>query len=287
MKDNVVIFGASTRGRYVYEKLKNKYKIIYFCDNDIKKNGNRINGIEIILPQKLYSLRNCRIIIASMYHEEIYSQLNEMGISNVEVYPSNIECTMKRIEEKGVILNEMDVLEVFGGSGKSVDRYVLDKVKKLDVWEIDKNREIELKSNLPKAEIKIVDSFNEVKTTKNEYDVIIIDNPMAMFANHCEHFDMFIHIFNILKDEGLIILDIIPNLENMPTEFEALKEDIHLLCRKLFYRTENPLNIPIKDIVSTYEDIVNKNGYSLEWNFTEERSKGFIYYLVLKVKKTN
>ncbi|WP_162267465.1 hypothetical protein, partial [Clostridium botulinum] len=105
--------------------------------------------------------------------------------------------------------------------------------------------------------------------------------------NHCEHFDMFIHIFNILKDEGLIILDIIPNLEDMPTEFQALKEDIHLLCRKLFYRTENPLNIPIKDIVSTYEDIINKNGYILEWNFAEERSKDFIYYLVLKVKKTN
>lgn len=285
MKDKVVIFGASTRGCYVYEKLKDTYEIIYFCDNDENKHGTKINGIEIISPQKLYHLKYCKVVIASMYYEEICSQLDGMSINNIDVYPSNTECTIKRIEEKGVILNDMHVLEVFGGNGKSVDRYVIDKVKRLHVWEIDQSREIELKNNLPKAEIKIVDSFNEIKKTKNKYDIIIMDNPMAMFGSHCEHFDMFIHIFNILKDEGIIILDIIPKLENIPIEFGFLKENIYLLCRKLFYRTETPLNIPIKDMISVYEDIINKNGYMLEWNFTEERSKDFIYYLVLKVKK--
>lgn len=287
MKNKVVIFGASTRGCYVYEKLKDIYEIKYFCDNDVNKHGTKINGIEIISPQKLYNLKDYKVIIASMYYEEICNQLNVMGVNNIEVYSSNTECTIKRIEEKGVSLSDMDALEVFGGNGKSVDRYFIDKVKRLDVWEIDQNREIELKNNLPKANIKIVDSFDEIKKTKNKYDIILMDNPMAMFGSHCEHFDMFIHIFNILKDEGIIILDLIPKLEDMPIEFEYLTGDMHLLCRKLFYRTETPLNIPIKDMISIYEDIINKKGYMIEWNFTEERSKDFIYYLVLKIKKNN
>lgn len=285
MKDNIVIFGASTRGDYVYRKLKDKYVIKYFCDNDVKKHGTKINGVEIISPQKLYDLRNYKIIIASMYYEEICEQLKKMDICNVEVYASNTECAINRIEKKGIDLSQMNALEVFGGSGKSVDRYVLDKVKKLDVWEIDERRQTELKNNLPKAEIKIVDSFNEIKNTKNRYDIVIMDNPMNMFESHCEHFDMFINIFDILKDQGIIILDIIPKLDDIPTEFQYIKEDMHLLCRKLFYGTKNPLNIPIKNMVSTYEDIINKNGYILEWSFTEERSRNFIYYLVLKIKK--
>lgn len=285
MKENIIIFGASTRGVYVYERLKNNFNIQYFCDNDIKKHGTKISNIEIISPEKLSDIKDCKIIIASMYYEEICQQLCNMGINNFEVYPSNAECAIKDIESRDINLKDMDALEVFGGSGKSVDVYILDKVKSLEVWEIEQSREVELKSNLPGAEIKIVDSFKQIKKTKNKYDVIIMDNPMAMFGSHCEHFDMYIDIFNVVKDESIIILDIIPKLEGIPSRFESLKDEMHLLCRKLFYRTENSLNIPIDDIISAYENIINKNGYTLEWSFIEERSKDFIYYLVLKIKK--
>lgn len=287
MKEQVVIFGASTRGDYVYEKLKDKYQVKYFCDNDIKKHGNMMKNIKIISPEKLSHIEKYKIIVASMYHEEICEQLYNLGIKNFEIYPSNMECTIKQIEEKGINLTSMNALEVFGGNGKAVDTYILNKVKSLEVWEIDKRKEIDLRNNLPGAKVKITDSFNEIKITENKYDIIILDNPMEMFNEHCENFDMFIHIFNVLKDEAIIILDIIPSLDNKSIKFEYLKNNIHLLCRKLFYRVENPLNIPIDQIIFAYEDIINKNGYKLEWSFIEERSKDFIYYLVLKIKKNN
>lgn len=37
IKQKVILFGASKYGEKVFEKIKNKYEVIYFCDNDNKK----------------------------------------------------------------------------------------------------------------------------------------------------------------------------------------------------------------------------------------------------------
>lgn len=283
-KENVIIFGASTRGEYVYKKLRDKYNIKYFCDNDINKHGKEIEGLKIISLNELINL-NYKVIVASMYYKEISDQLQHLGIQDFQVYHSSMECVINRLKEKRIKLDMLHTLEVFGGNGESVEKYYVDLVKELDVWEINRSFEVQLKENLPKANIKIVDSFEEIKRTDKTYDMIVIDNPMKDFGNHCENFDMFIDIFRVLKDEAIIILDIMPNIEDTPSEFNYLKSNYHILCRKLFYRSSNPLNISIEEIVEAYKDIICKNDYDLEWYFTEERSRNFIYYLVLKVKK--
>jgi hypothetical protein len=284
MKENIIIFGTSTRGKYVYQKLKDKCNIIYFCDNDKNRIGGEIEGIKIISPKDLSDL-NYKVIIASMYHQEISAQLNNMGIHNFEIYPSAMECVISRLKEKEINLNTLHALEVFGGNGESVEKYYVNLVKELDVWEINESFEVQLKNNLPKANIKIVDSFEEIKRTNKTYEMVVIDNPMQNFGEHCENFDMFIDIFKVVKNEAIIILDIMPNIEDVPIEFNYLKSSDHILCRKLFYRTTNPLKISVEEIVETYKDIIHKNNYELEWYFTEERSSDFIYYLVLKVIK--
>jgi FlaA1/EpsC-like NDP-sugar epimerase len=53
MKQDIIIFGASTRGVYVLDKLKDKYNVVAFTDNDSNKWGNKIQGIEIINPKEL------------------------------------------------------------------------------------------------------------------------------------------------------------------------------------------------------------------------------------------
>ena len=285
LKDDIIIFGASTRGKYVYEKLKHNCCIKYFCDNDSSKFDKTIEGITIISPNQLKDLEH-KVIIASMYHEEISNQLVSIGIDNFEIYPSAMECVISKLKAKGVKINDIDALEVFGGNGKGIEIYYADIVRNLDVWEINENFKAELQKNLPKADIKIVDSFEEVKRTSKTYDMIVMDNPMQKIGNHCEHFDMFIDIFRVTKDECILILDIIPNIESATSEYEFLKLPDQILCRKLFYRTATPLNIPIEEIIDAYKDIIFRNNYILEWYFVEERSKEFIKFLVLKIKKS-
>ncbi|MCX7747925.1 MAG: hypothetical protein N2645_13710 [Clostridia bacterium] len=80
MKEKVVLFGASTRGRIAFNALKDQYDISYFCDNDKNKWGSTVNGVEVVPPDQLKSLDNTKVIITSMYDKEISNQLDSMGI---------------------------------------------------------------------------------------------------------------------------------------------------------------------------------------------------------------
>lgn len=280
----IIIFGASTRGIYVLNKLKNVYNVIAFVDNDVKKWGGSIQGIKIISPNELNNFK-CKIIIASQYDKEIKAQLDQKNLCNYEVYPSSIEIVFSNIENRGIELKNINALQTFGGSGNGMERFYKDKVKQLEVWEIEKCFEEQLRENLPRATIKITDSFKEISQTKKKFDMILMDNPMSVFGDHCEHFDMFMESFQVMKDECILVLDIIPDLINIDERFNYLCSNEHLLARKLFYRTNSPKNINIEKMIKTYKEIAFDKGYDIEWYFTEERSGEFIQYLVLNLKR--
>ncbi|KEI97157.1 hypothetical protein N494_12900 [Clostridium botulinum A2B7 92] len=86
---NIIIFGASKLGQYVYDILKGKYNIVNFCDNNSNKWGNYLNGIKIISPEVLRTIGDATIIIASTYYKEISSQLNHMGIKDYKIFTLN------------------------------------------------------------------------------------------------------------------------------------------------------------------------------------------------------
>lgn len=284
MKENIIIFGASTRGMYVYNNLKNKYNIVAFCDNDNKKWGTYIIDNIIILNPKQLKNRNELIIIASMYEEEIKKQLKKMNIENFKKYNNIMENILEKLSERRVDLSSMDCLEPFGGTGEYTSKIYQNLVKSLEVWEINKDAEETLKNNLPKAKIKITDSFKEIDKINKKYDMILMDNPMYIFNGHCEHFDMYIKIFDIMRDDAIIIFDIIPNLNHGVHNKKYITQE-YLLCRKLFYGVKEPYNISLNNMIERYEQIANKNRFSIEWYFIEEKTKDNIQYLVLKIKK--
>lgn len=55
--------------------------VICLADNDKKKTGSVVCGIEVISPQLLVRM-NCKIIVSCIYCKEIELQLSEMGIGN-------------------------------------------------------------------------------------------------------------------------------------------------------------------------------------------------------------
>lgn len=87
MKKNVILFGASNFGNTAYLFLKDKYNIIYYCDNDINKVGKTLNDIEIIDEHKLKELdQDYDIIITSSYFREIAMQLKKMNINEYFIF---------------------------------------------------------------------------------------------------------------------------------------------------------------------------------------------------------
>ncbi|SEO15957.1 methyltransferase domain-containing protein [Paenibacillus sp. OV219] len=82
--ENVILFGASKYGLSVLYYVQSRYNVLYFCDNDSRKWGERIEDIEVISPDQLAGLNYSKIIIASTFYKEIAVQLHNMSIYNFE-----------------------------------------------------------------------------------------------------------------------------------------------------------------------------------------------------------
>lgn len=85
----IVIFGAGYIGKKVIDILReHEVGIACLCDNDKDKDGQKVEGYEIISPEKL---RECDpqdtvVVAASNFFKEMSAQLGEMGFSNVVLF---------------------------------------------------------------------------------------------------------------------------------------------------------------------------------------------------------
>ena len=90
MKKKIILFGASRSGEAAQKRYRRAYEILYFCDNDKNKWGTRFHGVEVIAPDKLKNMSFDKIVITSMYYDEISKQLNGMGIEKYEVFKLSV-----------------------------------------------------------------------------------------------------------------------------------------------------------------------------------------------------
>lgn len=124
-----------------------------------------------------------------------------------------MEDVLKAIEDWGFRLNQMDVLETFGGYGEfHVDKYG-SLVKSMQIWEIHPEKVEVLENKYPHAEIKNVDSYEEIKVTQGKFDMVLID---PVKEQHC--FDMFPQVFRVLRDNSVLVLSV-----ETPFDLEAYR----------------------------------------------------------------
>ena len=81
-----VCFGAAGGGRRLYKEISEKYEVIAFVDNNEKKWGSKLFGIEVFSPDMLNELAYDWIIITSAPGlASIYEQCVQMGISETKI----------------------------------------------------------------------------------------------------------------------------------------------------------------------------------------------------------
>jgi hypothetical protein len=190
---------------------------------------------------------------------------------------------LREIGKRGVDASQLRVLEVFANSGDSHVKDYASRVSALEMWEIEPRYETMLKRNFPSAQVKIVDSYEEIKKTPNKYELIVVDNGTSICDNHCEHFDLFPEIFRIAANSSILILNVIPEADHtVLKEIPYLFHEAQLVRRQEFYKTGNPKKISIDGMLKVYTELIGENGFVLEWHLVLKRS--FVYYLVLKIK---
>ncbi len=80
----VILFGASLSGTYALSVLKSKgIEVLFFCDNDICKHGNSIDGVVIWSPKKLLEYPDIPVLVGSDYYADIFVQLKEIGVKSL------------------------------------------------------------------------------------------------------------------------------------------------------------------------------------------------------------
>ncbi len=173
------------------------------------------------------------------------------------------------------------VLEVYGYTGEFHTLDYVKYVNQLDIWEIDPTCEIHLKNNLPRANVKITDSYAELRKTDERFDTVVLDNPRGIFGDEkCEHFEIIEDCFRVLTDRSVLIANIIPDI--LVSKYVTPKETVfmHILKRKSFYRHEDGISISEQHFSTFYTDMACKNGFIVRNIFFVKRNYLFTYIIL-------
>jgi hypothetical protein len=155
------------------------------------------------------------------------------------------------LEEVGFPLSKAHAVEVFARQG---DWHTLDyyqKVASVEAWEIDDSHLAGLRENLPKAEIKQVDSIHYIRQEENfnVADLLVIDNPQNTFGpnnEYCEHFDVIDPALKMLRPGGVIVFNV--NIE--PFNYQQFPD--WRVRRELFYGPMNTAKLSMDELVEFY-----------------------------------
>ena len=197
---------------------------------------------------------------------------------------SPIQRVLKELRAEGIDISSMRSLEVFGYQGNMHTKDYAGDVASLEVWEINPRHEHALRANLPRAHVKITDSYMEIKSSHDKFGMVVIDNS-PVHPPYIEHFDLFPYVLDLAGDQIIMIINVIPEISRDVARMypEMLKDEV-LERRKMFYGVESSHRIPLDRIVARYRSILQERGFSLERYFTQRRNKIFQYLVLVAAR---
>lgn len=205
--------------------------------------------------------------------QEIYHRLRLYPIYRV------IDAINSRLPLKGC-----SALEAFAYTGAWQARAYSSYPAYLEAWEIDPACEQELQKNLPRAVIKITDSFNEILHCRQKFDFINGDTHQGIFGPYCENFEFFPLLFGVAKSDCIVNLNVIPEAPAYwRKRYPALFNEEHLKRRKDFYGNVNPEKLSLNEMLEAYSQMAAKHNFEIVWHYYLKRS--LTYYLVLHLRR--
>lgn len=125
--DYIIIFGFGNIGLITAKELINHgINVHYFCDNDEQKVGKKYMEISCISVDKLNSIKDqSMIIICTRYYKNIYQQLMEMDVKNIDrVFINKMELIEKFIKfPKEQVINKITKVTELLEDERSKDVY--------------------------------------------------------------------------------------------------------------------------------------------------------------------
>lgn len=82
--EQIVIYGAGNIGKKAYELYKDS--VLYYADQNPLLYGKKINGVEVILPDKISEIQSKFDIVIALSTDKIYSAIKQLEKYNVRKY---------------------------------------------------------------------------------------------------------------------------------------------------------------------------------------------------------
>ena len=175
-------------------------------------------------------------------------------------------------------------LDVFGYTGAYQTMNYARLVKDLHVWEINPECETHLRTNLPDARIKIVDSYREIEDFDLKCDLVVVDNHQGCFGEeYCEHFEMLPKIFRVLKQEAVIVTNVIPEFKELEKAYKG-DHKMHKTARKEWYKVPDADRLSEKFLLEFYKKFCELHGYETIFAFIVRRNS-IVSYLAMGLRK--
>lgn len=215
--------------------------------------------------------------------KKVLSKLKQSIFHGLKLYP--IYRVLDKIN-KHYPLKDCIALEAFAYTGALQARAYRHFPDYHEAWEIAADCKTQLEKNLPGATVRITDSFEEIRRCDKKFNFINVDTMQGIFGNYCENFEFYPLMFRVMADECIVNLNVIPRASakwrrKYPTVFNTE----HLARRKAFYKTPDPEEISLEEMLRTYGGIAAEHHYSIVWHAYYQRT--LTYYLVLHLKKNN
>jgi hypothetical protein len=186
-------------------------------------------------------------------------------------------------------VNELEALDMFAHTGSLQTKDFHPLVKSLEAWEVNPQRESELRRNLPGATIKITDSFQEVRNTTGRYDLVVLDPPACAYGDqrqYVEYFEILPAALGVLKDRATVIFNVIPGgVHEAPGGRYEFSAD-HLERRRAFYGTDRPERLTPEEMLPAHRALVETHGFTLDWHYAAPRIwNGRLWHVVLHLSR--
>ena len=101
-KEDIIIYGAGSTGKKIFNFIEDWYNVLFFVDSDKNKNNTLFCGKKVYSPEKLKEYLDVKVIIGSIFYEEIYNKLTQLKVSKILMPEFFLRLT------GGTILNELN-----------------------------------------------------------------------------------------------------------------------------------------------------------------------------------
>lgn len=186
-----------------------------------------------------------------------------------------------RLKLEGVDMRKFSALDFFAREGDWQTVVYAREVGAIEAWEISPEFRPGLRRNLPRATVRIVDSYAYGAQTTDRFDFVVCDNPQATFGPegcYCEHFEALPVALRLLKSGAFLIF----NLNWAPFSFAAHAE--WQRRRAAFYGVEDTASLSLEGfLLPFYQRYFEVRGFKVMQGFVQPRNDEYLAYAVYRL----